>query len=190
MTEACSIPIHRPKNSELAFFFVCGLVMSIPLTIVTDSLANALVTGLNTTIASIISIAIFAPFIEEFSKVLPLYYRHGETQRSILNLAIMVGLAFGIVEFLEYVLLLGTPVVDRLPGLLFHPSSTTVAAYGIATKRPVPFYALAVTLHFSANFLAITSPFVFSPSIFIVGLAVWLAWTFYGRTKEQVIPYS
>jgi RsiW-degrading membrane proteinase PrsW (M82 family) len=189
MTEACTIPIHKPKNSEMAFFFACGIIMSIPLTIVTASLADSLLAGLDTFTAAMISTALFAPFIEEFSKVLPLYYRHGETQRSILNLAIMVGLAFGIVEFLEYVLLFGTPVPYRLPGLLFHPSSATVAAYGIATKKPAVFYGLAVALHFSANFLAIVNPFPFSASILIVGLAVWLAWTFYGRTKEKVIPY-
>ncbi len=191
MAQACTIPIHRPKSSEMVFFFACGIIMSIPLTLVTATLADTLLTGLDTFTATLISTAIFAPFIEEFSKVLPLYYRHGETQRSILNLAIMVGLAFGIVELLEYVLLLGVPVVDRLPGLLFHPSSATVAAYGIATKRPVPFYLLAVALHFSANFLAIVNPFpFFSASILIVALALYAAWTFYGRTKEQVISYS
>lgn len=190
MTETCTIPIHKPKNSEMAFFFACGIVMSIPLTIVTASLADTLLTGLDTLSATLISTAFFAPFIEEFSKVLPLYYRHGETQRSILNLAIMVGLAFGIVELLEYVFLFGTPVVFRLPGLLFHPSSTAVAAYGIATKRPVPFYALAVALHFSANFLAVIYPFPFSASILIVALAVYLGWTFYGRTKETAIAYA
>ncbi len=191
MTVTCEIPVHKPKNTEMAFFFACGIIMSIPLTLVTGTLADSWLTGLDAFTAALISTAIFAPFIEEFSKVLPLYYRHGETQRSILNLAIMVGLAFGIVEFLEYVLLLGTPVVDRLPGLFFHPSSATVAAYGIATKRPLPFYLLAVLLHFSANFLAIVNPFpFFSASILIVALAVYAAWTFYGRAKEQVIPYS
>jgi RsiW-degrading membrane proteinase PrsW (M82 family) len=190
MAEACTIPIHKPKNSEMAFFFACGIIMSIPLTIVSATLADSLLTGLDTFTAELISLTLFTPFIEEFSKVLPLYYRHGETQRWILNLAIMVGLAFGIVEFLEYVFLLGTPVPYRLPGLFFHPSTATVAAYGIATKRPVPFYALAVALHFSANFLAIVNPFPFSASILVVALAVWLAWTFYGRTKEQVISYS
>jgi RsiW-degrading membrane proteinase PrsW (M82 family) len=79
MTEACSIPIHKPKNTELGFFFACGLIMSIPLTIVTTSLADSLLVGLDTFTAAFISTALFAPFIEEFSKVLPLYYRHGET---------------------------------------------------------------------------------------------------------------
>ena len=99
----------------------------------------------------------------------------------------MVGLGFGIVELFIYVFLAGTPVIFRIPGLFFHPSSTAIAAYGIATKRPLPFYAVAVSLHFANNFLVIVNPFPFSASILILGLTVWLAWTFYRRTKEKVI---
>jgi RsiW-degrading membrane proteinase PrsW (M82 family) len=185
--EECVIPIHKPKTTELLFFFSCGIIMSIPITILTASLANSLIAGLDTFLAALLSTAIFAPLIEEFSKIFPLYYRHGETQRSILHLAIMVGLGFAIVELLEYVFLLGTPVVYRLPGLFFHPSSTAIAAYGIATKRPLVFYLLAVSLHFANNFLAIVNPFPFSASIFIVGLTVWLAWRFYSKTAEKLI---
>jgi len=175
----------------MLFFFSCGLIMSVPITVFIASLANPLLGGLDETSALLISTAAFAPLIEEFSKVFPLFYRHGETQRSILNLAIMVGLGFGIFELFTYVLFVGTPVVFRLPGLLFHPASTAIAAYGIATKKPLIFYALAVALHFSNNFLAVLTqiygPFPLSVSILILGLTVWLAWTFYRRTKEQVI---
>ena len=44
-----------------------------------------LLVGFDDLTAAILSTAIFAPFIEEFSKIFPLYYRHGETQRSIFN---------------------------------------------------------------------------------------------------------
>jgi RsiW-degrading membrane proteinase PrsW (M82 family) len=186
----CVIPIHRPKPAEMAFFFSCGIIMSVSITLVVVSLLNPLITIFNPLIASVISTAIFAPFIEEFSKVFPLYYRHGETQRSILNLAIMVGVGFAIIEMLEYVFLFGTPVFLRIPGLFFHPSSTAIAAYGIATKKPVPFYLLAVSLHFGANFLAIVNPLPISGSILVVGLTVFLAYRFYGRAKEKMIAQS
>jgi RsiW-degrading membrane proteinase PrsW (M82 family) len=186
-TDACVIPIHKPKTPEKLFFLSCGIIMSIPLTIFVASLANPLLVGIEKTVATLISTAVFAPFIEEFSKIFPLYYRHGETQRSILDLAIMVGLGFGIVELLTYVFLAGAPVFPRIPGLFFHPSGTIIAAYGIATKRPVIFYAVAVALHFAANFFALVNPFPFSASILIVGLAVWLAYMLYGRTKEKVV---
>jgi RsiW-degrading membrane proteinase PrsW (M82 family) len=185
--EECTIPIHRPKITEMLFFFACGIIISIPMTLLASSLTDQLLPNLTQFAAALISQAFFAPFIEEFSKIFPLYYRHGETQRSILNLAIMVGLGFAIVELFEYVLLLGTPLIFRLPGLFFHPSSTAIAAYGIATKRQALFYMLAVMLHFSANFLAIVNPFPFSASILVIGLSVWLAYTCYSKTKEKVI---
>ena len=185
--EECVIPVHKPKSAELLFFLSCGIIISIPMTILTASLADSLLAGLDMFLAVVLSTAVFAPFIEEFSKIFPLYYRHGETQRSIVQLAIMVGLGFAIVELLEYVFLLGTPVVYRLPGLFFHPSSTAIAAYGIATKRPLVFYFFAVSLHFANNFLAIVNPFPFSASIFIVGLTVWLAWRFYSKTAEKMV---
>jgi RsiW-degrading membrane proteinase PrsW (M82 family) len=185
--EGCVIPIHKPSNTEMLFFFSCGVIISIPITIFVASLADSLLTGLTAFTATLISTAVFAPFIEEFSKVFPLYYRHGETQRSILHLAIMVGLGFGIIELFTYVFLAGATVIERLPGLFFHPSSTTIAAYGIATKRPLIFYALAVSLHFSNNFLVLVNPFPFSTSILVLGLTVWLAWRFYGKTKEKPI---
>jgi RsiW-degrading membrane proteinase PrsW (M82 family) len=188
--EECTIPIHRPKITEMLFFFSCGIIISIPTTAFVYSLVDPLLINLTQLTANLLLYAFLAPFIEEFSKIFPLYYRHGETQRSILNLAIMVGLGFAIVELLEYVFLLGVPVVFRLPGLFFHSSSAAIAAYGIATKRPVPFYLAAVALHFSYNFLALVNPFPFTPAYLIVGLSVWVAYRLYSRTKEKAIPYS
>lgn len=164
--------------------------MSISITFFIAQLADSQLAGLGDLAATIISLVVFTPFIEEFSKIFPLYYRHGETQRSILNLAIMVGLGFAIIEMLEYVFLLGAPAYARLPGLFFHPSTTTISAYGIATKRPLPFYLLAVAFHAGANFLGIIGPFPFSIQVLVIGLAVFLAYTFYGRTKEKAIPWT
>jgi RsiW-degrading membrane proteinase PrsW (M82 family) len=171
----------------MLFFFGCGVIMSVPITLFIASLADPLLAGFNSFTATLLSTAVFSPFIEEFAKILPLYYRHGETQRSIFNLALMVGLGFGLVELLTYVTVLGVYLPVRLPGLLFHPASTAISAYGIATKRPLPFYGLAVALHFSNNFLAVVNPLPISASIFIVGITVLLAWKFYGRTKEKIV---
>ena len=184
--QECVIPIHKPKTTEMLFFFSCGVIMSVPISLFITSLANSLIVFPS----SLLSTVVFAPLFEEFSKVFPLFYRHGETQRSILNLAVMVGLGFGVVELFTYVFLVGTPVVFRLPGLFFHPASTAIAAYGIATKRPLIFYALAVALHFGNNFLvvlSVTNPLPFSASIIVLGATVWLAWIFYHRTTEKVI---
>ena len=184
----CVIPIHRPDIRELLFFFLCGVITSVPITLFIDSLANPLLTGLDSFSATLISVALFAPFIEEFSKIFPLYYRHGETQRSVMQLALAVGFGFGLVEMLTYVSVYGIGVLPfRLTGLLFHPASASIAAYGIATKRPLPFYLLAVALHFTNNFLAVTVTLPVSISIIVVGAAVWISWKLYHRTTEKFI---
>jgi RsiW-degrading membrane proteinase PrsW (M82 family) len=184
----CVIPLHKPRTDEYLFFLLSGAITSIPLTMFINLGGEYLLVGFSATDAYLISLVLFAPFIEEFSKVFPLFYRHGETQRSILNLALCAGLGFAIVEFLEYVFILGVSPVYRLPGLLFHPASASIAAYGIATKKPVPYYLLAVLLHFSNNFLAATSPIV--PSVVILAITVFIFWRLYNKTKEQFIDPS
>jgi RsiW-degrading membrane proteinase PrsW (M82 family) len=181
------IPLHKPNADEKIFFYICGVIMSVPLTLFIYQYTDALLVGLNTFTVTLISAAFFAPFIEEFAKAYPLFYRHGETQRSIFNLALYVGFGFGLVEMLTYVFVVGAPLVDRLPGLLFHPASTSITAYGIATKRPIPFYMTAVALHFSNNFLALTNPLPFSVSIFILGITLLLSWRLHDKTKEKII---
>jgi RsiW-degrading membrane proteinase PrsW (M82 family) len=171
----------------MLFFFISGVVMSVPLTLFIDQYASSLLAGLSQGAAALISVAIFAPFIEEFSKAFPLFYRHGETQRSIFNLALMVGLGFGVVEFLTYVIVLHVPVAVRLPGIFFHPASTSITAYGIATKRPAYFYLLAVGLHFANNFIAVTSPMPILISFIIVTLVVLISWQLHEKTKEKMI---
>jgi RsiW-degrading membrane proteinase PrsW (M82 family) len=182
------IKLHKPDMSELIFFFTCGAVISVPLTLFIYQYTDPHLGGLDQFLTTLISSTLFAPFIEEFAKTYPLFYRHGETQRSIFNLALLVGLGFGIVELLTYVYALGVPIVSRLPGLFFHPASTSITAYGIATKRPLPFYMAAVSLHFSYNFLAIIgSGYDFSPGIFVVAIAVYASWQLRNATREKIV---
>jgi len=181
------IRLHRPSLKEKFFFFTSGIIMSVPLTLFIDQLTGYLLLPLSTFYATLLSVAVFAPFIEEFAKAYPLFYRHGETERSIFNLGFLVGLGFGILEMLTYVLALGVPVLFRLPGVFFHPASTSITAYGIATKRPIIFYLAAVSLHFSNNFLALISPFNFSTSILIVAIALFISWNLQRRTAEKIV---
>ena len=89
-----TIHLHRPSINELMFFLLSGAILSVPLTIFISQYATALLGGFSIFSATLISVAIFAPIIEEFSKIFPLFYRHGETQRSIFHLALMVGFGF------------------------------------------------------------------------------------------------
>ena len=181
------IHLHKPDASEMLFFFGCGVTMSVPLTLFIYQYTDLWLISLDPFTVALVSRVFFAPLIEEFSKAYPLFYRHGETERSIFDLAVLVGLGFGIVELLTYVSVLGTPIIYRLPGLFFHPASTSIIAYGIATKRPLPFYLIAVFLHFSNNYFALTNPFPLLSSIFVVAIAVFTSWQLRTRTKEKIV---
>jgi RsiW-degrading membrane proteinase PrsW (M82 family) len=183
------IKLHKPDASEMLFFFLCGVIISIPLTLFIYQYTDSLLVGFNSFTVALISRAFFAPFIEEFSKAYPLFYRHGETQRSIFNLAILVGLGFGLVELLTYVSVLGIPMIYRLPGLFFHPASTAITAYGITTKRPLPFYLIAVFFHFANNYLALTltNSLQLLSSISVVAITVLIFWQLRNRTEEKIV---
>ncbi len=188
--DSVTVKLHRPTANEMLFFLISGAIVSVPLTLFIEQSANPLLIGLSTADITIITIALFAPFVEEFSKIFPLFYRHGETERSIFNLALLVGLGFGIVEFFTYVVTIGPQIIpDRIPGLFFHPASTSISAYGIATKRPAPFYLAAVSLHFANNFLALLAPTIFPTSVVILAVALFASWQLHEKTKEKFITY-
>jgi hypothetical protein len=103
---------------------------------------------------------------------------------------LLIGSGFGLYEFFSYVFVLGAPVITRIAGVFFHAASTSITSYGIVTKRPLPFYLLAVLLHFSNNFFAFfhlamdpTSPLgvltIGSP--IVVALAILSSWKLYGK---------
>ena len=180
---------HRPDLKEKLFFLLSGIIVSIPITLLFGAFTRNFLGVLPSFFAGLISIIIFTPFIEEFAKAYPLFYRHGETERSIFILGFLVGLGFGITEFILYVFVLDVPVFVRLPGILFHAASTSIVAYGIAKKQPIKFYLIAVSLHLLNNFSAIFE--TGDAGVIIANLgAYYLCWRFYSRTTEQFIGGS
>jgi len=179
------IMFHRPNSREKLFFFSSGIITSVPLTIFVGTFTNSLCVVLPIFYARFCSTAIFTPFVEEFAKAYPLLYRHGETEKSIFTLGLLVGLGFGLAEFLLYVIAFRVPIYFRLPGIFFHAASTSITAYGIATKRPAQFYLIAVFLHFLNNFSAVVDPLWF---IFGIALAItyYLSWHLYGKVSERI----
>lgn len=162
--------------------------MSVPLTLFINTLSDYLLPlSTSATLATIVSVVLFAPLIEEFSKAYPLFYRHAETERSIFTLGFLVGLGFGIAEFVEYIVLLSAPVVVRLPGILFHASLTSIIAYGIGRKRVLPFYALAVSLHLLTNLFSVLTPYSFL-SFGTIFLTYYLSFLLYSKTQYRIIP--
>jgi RsiW-degrading membrane proteinase PrsW (M82 family) len=174
----CIIPIHKPDIKELSFFFISGIVVSIPFALFFEQLSSF--------VPAIISVVLLAPVIEELAKVFPLFYRHGETERSIVNLGVLLGLGFGVSEFFLYVVLLDVPFIARVPGVIFHASSAAIVAFGIAKKNPLPYYLLAVALHLGNNFFAETNiVFGFIAELLVLIVTYLLAWQFYHKASKD-----
>ena len=187
--QKATIRIHKPDIKEKLFFLGAGLLMSVPFTLFVSDFSNSLCVALPMIFEEVCSLVIFTPFIEEAAKIFPLFYRHGETERSIVNLGILTGLGFGITEFVLYISL-GAPVISRIPGLIFHASSTCIAAYGIAKKKPIRFYLIAVAGHLANNFFALfsnTVPFLYVPALTLLMVIYLLAWRLYHQTSETMV---
>jgi len=187
-SEHLKIPAHRPDIKEQFFFLLSGMIISVPLTLFINTyITNLLVDFLRPFYVALLSTAVFAPITEEFAKSYPLFYRHGETERSIFKLGFLTGLGFGVSEFFLYVLVYEAPVSIRLFGILFHACNTSIVAFGLAKKHPLPFYLVAVFLHFSNNFLAIFGPLWALGGITILFLTYILSWILYNKTSEKVV---
>ncbi len=181
------ISLHRPEKKELFFFFFSGTIVSVPLTLYVGTFSNHLCVFVPISYSLVCSTNILVPLIEEFAKAFPLFYRHGETEKSIFILGFLVGLGFGITEFFFYVFGSGASVYARLPAIFFHASSTSIIAYGIAIKRPMPFYLIVSFLHLMNNFFAyFSSPWFLSVSI-PLAITYFLSWHLYRKTREKMI---
>ncbi len=176
----CIIPLHKPSGKELVFFFISGVVVSIPMAYFFENVTAF--------VPAIVLVSVLAPFIEELAKVFPLFYRHGETEKSIVTLGILVGLGFGISELAEYVFIVHVPLIARIPAVIFHASSAAIVAYGIAKKNPWPFYMISVSLHAVNNFFAAIniSAGVFVELVVVI-IAYVLAWSLYHAASTEKI---
>lgn len=177
---------HKPDLREKLFFLLSGFIISVPLTLYIGLFTDNLCTVLPRLYAEFCAVSIFAPFIEEFAKAYPLFYRHGESKRSIFTLGFLVGLGFGISEFFVY-LAIGAPIAFRLPLMIFHAASASITAYGIATHRPVRFYLIAVLIHASNNFSAFFDSLWFIGGIGAIVIAYSLSWHLYNKTSENFV---
>ncbi|MEM3404544.1 MAG: PrsW family glutamic-type intramembrane protease [Nitrososphaeria archaeon] len=186
--EHFEIPVHKPSIREQFFFLLSGMIISVPLTLfINTSIASFLEGLFHPFYIALLSTAILAPITEEFAKSYPLFYRHGETERSIFKLGFLTGLGFGISEFFLYVLVYRAPVFIRLFGILFHACNTSIVAFGLAKKRLLLFYLVAVFLHFSNNFLAIFGPMSFLGGITILILTYMFSLVLYKKTTEKAV---
>jgi RsiW-degrading membrane proteinase PrsW (M82 family) len=177
-SQQCVIPLHKPNLKELIFFFSCGILVSFPFVLLFNEFYPFFPYA--------IVVIVLAPFIEELAKVFPLFYRHGETEKSLVTLGILIGLGFGISELVLDVFFYGQPLILRIPGVIFHASSAAITAYGIAKKNPLPYYLIAVTLHVTNNFFVLETVTFGLPVELVVLIAAYLlAWRFYQKASPE-----
>ena len=181
------IHLHKPDTKEYLFYFISGVIISIPFTVFYETYADQFCFLLPVFAAQLCSTVIFAPFIEEFAKAYLLFYRHGETQRTLLSLGFLAGLGFGVTEFFLYVFVYKASIPIRIPGLLFHAASTTIIAYGITVKKPLGYYLIAVFLHFANNFFALLGTFWYIGGPIVLILSYVLAYFLYTQSKEIIV---
>lgn len=177
----------RPDIKEKIFFLISGVIIGVPFAVFFESYLDSVIRPLPDLFSSIFSVAVIAPFIEEFAKAYPLLYRHGETERSIFSLGLLTGLGFGIFEFFAYVITLNVPIGARLPGLFFHAATASITSYGIAKKQVVRYYLLAVFLHIAYNFVAFSDLLWYIAGIGTAVIAYLLCWYLYGKTEERIV---
>ncbi|MFQ6124880.1 MAG: hypothetical protein ACE5R6_09810 [Candidatus Heimdallarchaeota archaeon] len=88
-----TITPHKPDFKERLFFFISGIIISVPFTLLVGTLTRALCVLMTVFLASVCATTLFTPLIEEFAKVYPLFYRHGETEKSLFSLGFWWGWA-------------------------------------------------------------------------------------------------
>ena len=190
INEKVVLSIHKPDLKEKIFFLLAGLLVSVPFTIFFSDFSNSLCDFMPILFAQLCSVVLLAPFIEEFAKVFPLLYRHGENERSLMTLGVLTGLGFGITEFILYTFVLGAPLFSRLPGLIFHSASAGITTYGIIKNQPFRFYIFSVTLHSINNVVSLFStslPILIPIAIINLVLSYYSFWHFYNKTSEKII---
>jgi RsiW-degrading membrane proteinase PrsW (M82 family) len=176
---------HKLDLEEKLFFLISGVIVSIPITIFFGLFSQGLYTHIPLIYAPFLSLVIITPFVEEFAKAYPLFYRYSLSERSLFILALLVGFGFGLTELILYTFALGVPLYARIPGLFFHAATTSIVAYGIAKKKPLIFFILAVFLHASYNLFAIFDAFTM---IFMISLITYLISILtYLRTTERYL---
>jgi RsiW-degrading membrane proteinase PrsW (M82 family) len=176
---------HKLGLEEKIFFLISGVIVSIPITVFFGLFSESLYSHIPLIYAPFLSLVLITPFVEEFAKAYPLFYRYSLSERSLFILALLVGFGFGLTELLLYTLALGVPLYARVPGLFFHAANTSLVAYGIAKKKALTFFLLAVILHAAYNLFAIfdalTMVFIVTITTYFISLLAYL------RTTERYL---
>jgi RsiW-degrading membrane proteinase PrsW (M82 family) len=167
--------LAKTSSGEKLFFFLSGIAVGVPVALFFESVSHLYFTTLG--VATVV-----APFVEEFAKADPLFYRYERTGRSLMLLGMLSGLGFGIAEFLVYVIG-GVPFLLRLPAIGFHAAGTSIIGYGVFKHSAFRYYLLAVGLHFLNNLFAGLGLLWMVGGLGATVAAYYLAWRFWRQSS-------
>ncbi|TRO49402.1 hypothetical protein E2P47_01340 [Candidatus Bathyarchaeota archaeon] len=183
-----SIPLHSPSWKEKMFFFISGAIIGIPVNVYFHSTIIDALIGIPPFYELLISELILAPFIGEFAKLFGLLYRHGETEKSLFNLAILAGLGFGIVEFIILTIDRCMSLFLCFPRIFFHPFAVAITVYGLVKHQTLKYYLVAVLLHFLYNlsiFFIVPESLFATSAAFIISILIVLITYFFAKKLES-----
>ena len=186
--QSTTVPLHHPGALEMTSFLVQGLIVSVAISVFLETLARDYVAvTIPGDIGYVILVTVFAPLIEEFTKIFPLLNRHAETEKSIIKLGFLSGLGFGIAEFIVYVAFFGAPISIRFPEMFFHAANTSLVAYGVAKHKFLMYYGIAVFFHFATNALTFAGDFWLIGGLGIIALVYYLAYVAYSKSSDSFL---
>ncbi len=168
---------------KLGFTFLWGAIFSVVLAIILSYIMVGFISLpsiqreyeflADETIQTLILVCIIAPFVEEFTKVMGLFYVKNSLvdKESGLIFGASCGLGFAATENLLYesstylaegfgVAFISIVVLRSIASTLLHGSASAMAGYGITKSKFegkhlfIPYYLLAVFMHGTFNFLA------------------------------------
>lgn len=176
---------YKGNLSTYIWSFLQGLIGSVFLTVIFENIARGFLVDLfRNELAGFILLVIVAPIVEEYFKIYPLFRRRAESPETLIIFGFLIGLGFGVSEFLIYVLLAKVPVLVRLPGLFFHGASAAIATMGLVKNNLAKYYLIAVILHAAVNFFAELGQVYILGGLGSVILTYILAYNFY-RVAED-----
>ena len=168
--------------AEKLFFFLSGIVVGAPVAFLFEMTSHLWFTTFGV-------VTIVAPFVEEFAKANPLFFRYERPAKSLLLFGFLAGLGFGLAESIVYVLS-GVPFIARLPAIGFHAAGTTIVAYGVFKRATLKYYFVAVGLHFLNNLFASLGLLWFVGGLGATLASYYLAWKYYRLSTRPLAPPS
>ena len=163
------------STGEKLFFFLSGIVVGAPVAFLFEITSHLWFTTFGV-------VTVVAPFVEEFAKANPLFFRYEKPAKSLLLFGFLAGLGFGLAESLVYVLS-GVPFIVRLPAIGFHAAGTTIVAYGVFKRATLKYYFVAVGLHILNNLFASLGLLWFVGGLGATLASYYLAWKYYQRSS-------